>query len=158
MGLFFSAFVVGLAVALVFGLVVESCIGILPGDSTALAPFGGADDPEIFNIGGYALGFKIDIEQGSADTEEHPVLINRIQVEVDILEGALIAQGGDAVDVLVGSIRHIQAKAAADALERDAVGADLVVILSLEAAQFDFNGFTDLQNNSPFSFVDFVSR
>ena len=76
MGLFFSAFVVGLAVALVFGLVVESCIGILPGDSTALSPFGGADDPEIFNIGGYALGFKINIEKGSADTEEHPVIIN----------------------------------------------------------------------------------
>jgi hypothetical protein len=35
------------------------------------------------------------------------------------------------------------------------VGTDLVVVLSLETAQFDFNGFTDLQNNSPFSFVDF---
>jgi hypothetical protein len=30
------------------------------------------------------------------------------------------------------------------------VCADLVVILSLETAQFDFDGITDLQNNSPF--------
>ena len=150
MGLFFSAFVIGLAVALVFGLVVESCIGILPGDSTALAPFGGADDPEIFNIGGYALGFKINIEKGSADTEEHPVLIDGIEVEVDILEVGLCTQGGDAVDVLMGSICHIQTDTAADTLEHDAVFANLVGVLSLETAQFDFDGITDLQNNSPF--------
>lgn len=150
MGLFFSAFVVGLAVALVFGLVVESCIGILPGDSTALAPFGGADDPEIFNIGGYALGFKINIEQGSADTEEHPVLINRIQVEVDIPEINFGTERGDAMDVFVRSICHIQTDTAADTLEHDAVFANLVGVLSLETAQFDFDGITDLQNNSPF--------
>ena len=56
------------------------------------------------------------------------------------------------MDILMRSVRHIQADATAHALECDAVCTDLVVILSLETAQFDFNGFTDLQNNSPFSF------
>lgn len=150
MGLFFSAFVVGLAVALVLGFVVKTGIGILPGNRALLAPFGGTNHPEVLDIRGAALGCKIDVEEGSADTEEHPVLINRIQVEVDILEINFGTERGDAMDVFVRSICHIQTDTAADTLEHDAVFANLVGVLSLETAQFDFDGITDQQNNSPF--------
>lgn len=54
------------------------------------------------------------------------------------------------MDVFVRSICHIQTDTAADTLEHDAVFANLVGVLSLETAQFDFDGITDLQNNSPF--------
>ena len=120
------------AVALLFGGIVESGIGILPGACAHLAPFGGADDPEIFHVGGAVLGFKVDIEQRSADTEEHPVLIDGVQIEIGILEIRFIAQGGDAMDGIVGCIRNIQADAAADALQNDPVLTDLIFVLSLE--------------------------
>ena len=144
-----------LAVALVFSGIVELGIGILPGHSANLAPFRGADDAEVFHIGGAALGCEVNVQQCSANAEEHTVLVDGIEVEADILEVCLGAQGGDAVDILVGGIRDIQTNAAAQPLEHDAVRTDLVGIFSLETVQFDFNGFTDLQNNSPFSFVDF---
>ena len=59
------------------------------------------------------------------------------------------------MDILQGSIREVQADSAADALQDDTVVTDDIVISSLKTAQFDLNGLSDLQNNSPFSFLKF---
>ena len=83
-------------------------------------------------------------------SERLPGIKDRIQVEVHILEINFRTERGDAMDVFVRSICHIQTDTATDTLEHDAVFANLVGVLSLETAQFDFDGIADLQNNSPF--------
>lgn len=134
-GLFVSVLrIIGLAVTLVLGFVVKTGIGILPGNRALLAPFGGTNHPEVLDIRGAALGCKIDVEEGSADAEEEPVLVDGVQVKIHILKIRFCTQRGNAVDVLVGCIRYIQANAAAQSLQHDAVFTDFVGILPLETA------------------------
>jgi hypothetical protein len=139
-----------LAVSLIFGLVIQSGILIFPGNKAILAPFLGADDSEILHIGGTELIFKVDIQNSSADAEEHPVLIGGIQVEIHILEIPVCAEGGNTVNLIMRCVGYVKTDTASDSFQNDTMIAAIIGISHLETAEFNLNCFSYLQSKSPF--------
>lgn len=146
-----SGVVLRFSIAFFLGSIVESGVLVFPGNETILTPFLGADDTEVLHVGCAELTGEIDVQNSSANTEEHPVLVHGVQIKAGILKNPFSAQGSDAVNVLVGIIGHIQTVAAADLLQNDTVCAAFILVLVLEAGEFDFDCFSYLQNDSPFS-------
>ena len=141
------------SVSSVFSLVIQLGVFILPGNKAVLTPFFRANDSEILYIGGTPLVFKVNIKDGSADTEEHLMLVHGIQIEIDILKVSVSTQRCDTVDIIMGCVSHVKAHTAADALQNDTVFTAFIGIMLFKSAQLDFNGFSYLQRNSPFSFA-----
>lgn len=145
-----SGVVFRFAIAFFLDSIIESGVLVFPGNQTILTPFLGTDDTEVLHVGCAELTGEIDVQNSSANTEEHPVLVHGVQIKAGILEIPLSTQGSDAVNVLMGIIGHIQTVAAADLLQNDTVCAAFILIFLLETSEFDFDCFSYLQNDSPF--------
>ena len=78
--------VIVFAVSFVFHLIIQLGVVILPGNQAVLAPFGGTDYSEVLNVCSTPLICKVNVENCSANAEEHPVLIDGIDVEIGVLE------------------------------------------------------------------------
>ena len=148
--LFFRFRTLGFAVSLVLSLVVQLGVIVFPGNQAVLAPCRRTEHAEILHIGGAPFVGEVDVQNGSANTEEHPVLVNGVDVVFYIFEVLFKAEGDNTVNVFVGCVGCIEADTAADLLQNKTVVAAHIFVLPLKTTEFNADCFSYLQNDSPF--------